>query len=478
MNSSDILALGPVILPAAAALDLMFLTALARDSRWAVSGTLSGAFAMLASVFGAAFVAPRQVQPLFVMDRLAIFFSGLMAIAGIIVALLLVGYSRWHPERRAESGILLLLALSGAAALAVSSHFVSFFLGLEVLSVSLYSLIAFNRDDTRGIEAGLKYLILASVSGAFLLFGMALVYAASGTMEFQAIAGMTETGSPALLVNAGLGLIVVGIGFKLGVVPFHMWTPDVYEGAPAPVAAFVAAVSKTAVVVLLLRYADVSGIAGNGPLFTAFSAIAAASMIIGNLLALFQKNIKRLLAYSSIAHLGYLLVAFLAAGEGGTAAVLLYSVAYTAATLGAFGVVTVLSGSARDADRLEDYEGLAYSRPVLASALTLMFLSLAGIPLTVGFTGKFAVLAAGAASGLWWLVLMLVAGSAIGLFYYLRVLSVVFAKEGVHDARPGRMKTPVSGRLALIFVSVVVLGLGIFPAPLIDMIWNALGRLR
>ena len=216
-----------------------------------------------------------------------------------------------------ELYLLLLIATLGCAVLVASSHFVSFLLGLEILSVALYAMLAYLTGRERALEAGIKYLILASASAAFLLFGMALIYADAGTMEFSRIRELSFSGSGLALLLPGIALTVTGIGFKLGVVPFHLWTPDVYEGAPAPVAAFVATTSKSAMVALLLRYFYVSGALHYRALFLVFSIIAIASMCAGNLLALQQNNVKRILAYSSIAHFGYILVAFLAGGNNG-----------------------------------------------------------------------------------------------------------------------------------------------------------------
>jgi len=366
--------------------------------------------------------------------------------------------------------------------LAAATHFASFFLGLEILSVSLYAMAAHLPGRRRGVEAALKYLVLAATSAAFLLFGMALVYAQSGGLGFAQLAP-TPSQQPlsGLILPAGLALMIVGIGFKLALVPFHLWTPDVYQGAPAPTAAFIATVSKGAMFVVLLRLFRPLNLDPAGALFQVFVVIAAASMFTGNLLALLQSNVKRMLAYSSIAHLGYLLVAFLAAGPLADAAVAFYLVAYFATMLGAFGVVGALSGPDRDADAMSDYQGLAWRRPWLAAAMTAMLLSLAGIPLTAGFVGKFYVLAAGAASHLWWLVLVLVVNSAIGLFYYLRVMIAMFAPAtaGPEDipgvepraSTPGAL--PLAG-LALAALTLLVLWLGVDPSTLMRAIAAAL----
>ena len=261
---------------------------------------------------------------------------------------------------------------------------------------------------------------------------------------------------------------MTGIGFKLGVVPFHLWAPDVYEGAPAPVTAFLATVSKGAIFALLLRYFYSSGAQQFRPVFLLFAIIAIASMLIGNLLALLQNNIKRILAYSSIAHMGYLLVAFEAGGSAASEAIAFYLVAYFITTIGAFGVVTVLSAGERDADTLEDYTGLFWRRPMLASIFTLMLLSLAGIPVTAGFFAKFSVVAAGASAGIWGLILILVITSVIGLFYYLRVVVTMFAR--VQEEAPRAEPHAMGGSYVLVALTILLVWLGVYPVFLLNVI--------
>jgi NADH-quinone oxidoreductase subunit N len=300
-------------------------------------------------------------------------------------------------------------------------------------------------------------------------------------MDFSRIAQLLATKAdlnPTLLLP-GVALIVTGIGFKLALVPFHMWTPDVYEGAPAPVTAFVATVSKGAMFALLLRYFNQSGFShGLAPLVLVFSIIAIASMVTGNLLALLQNNVKRILAYSSIAHMGYLLVAFQVGGPMGASAAIFYLVAYFVMTLGAFGVVTVLSERERDADLLEDYRGLFWRRPALALVFTAMLLSLAGIPLTAGFLGKFYLIAAGASVGAWALILILVITSAIGLFYYLRIVVTLYAQpagsDRAHEPIPRRAP---AATLVLAALTVILIWLGVYPAPLLVEIRAAISRI-
>jgi len=409
---------------------------------------------------------------LLILDQYALFYIGLILGATFAIAILCHGYLERHAETREELYVLLLVATLGSMVLVASSHFVSFFLGLEILSVALYALSAYLHTRRRPIEAGVKYLILAGSSSAFLLFGMALIYAQLGTMDLSRLEGLLVGAQNSPLVLAGLTFIVTGIGFKLGVVPFHLWTPDVYEGAPAPVTAFIATISKGAIFALLLRYFYTIGAQHFRAVFVLFAIIAIASMLIGNLMALLQNNVKRILAYSSIAHMGYLLVAFEASGGMASEAVAFYLVAYFITTVGAFGVVTILSDEERDADTLEDYAGLFWRRPVLASIFTLMVLSLAGIPVTAGFLAKFYVVTAGASAGIWALILILVISSVIGLFYYLRIVATLYARRP--EAAPHAEPHSIAGRYVLLALTILLIWFGVYPAPLLKVIRTVL----
>ena len=471
MTAADLIALSPLTALAVSTVVIMLIVAWKRNHTLTVAMTMFAnvaAFALLSVVLRQA---PYQVTTLLIMDHYSLFYMGLIFTASLVVTLLSYSYLERHSEQREEFYLVLLLATLGAGVLVASTHFISFFLGLEILSVSLYVLIAYQRANERSLEAGIKYLILAAASSAFLLFGMALTYADLGTMEFARISLLIGGKAPSALVLSGLAMMVVGIGFKLAIVPFHMWTPDVYEGAPAPVTAFIATVSKGGMFALLMRYFSRLNLHDSGSLFLLFAIIAIVSMLAGNLLALLQTNVKRILAYSSIAHLGYLLVAFLAGGSTGTAAVAYYLVAYFVTMLGAFGVITVLSVE-READGMGDYEGLFWQRPWLAVAFAAALLSLAGIPLTAGFVGKFYVVAAGVSSDLWWLVLILVISSGIGLFYYLRIVVAMY-KDAPRESQVGVPSLSLTGSVALAALTLLLVWLGIYPATLIHTVqWS------
>jgi NADH-quinone oxidoreductase subunit N len=471
LTAADLIALFPLTALAVSTVVIMLIVALERNHTLTVALTLFTNVAAFALLFVVLRQAPYQVTTLLIMDRYSLFYMGLIFAASLVVTLLSYSYLERHSEQREEFYVVLLLATLGSAVLVASTHFVSFFLGLEILSVSLYVLIAYQRTSERSIEAGVKYLILAAASSAFLLFGMALTYADLGTMDLARISLLIVGRVPSTLLLSGLAMMVVGIGFTLAVVPFHMWTPDVYEGAPAPVTAFIATVSKGGVFALLMRYFARLGLHDSGSLFILFAIIAIVSMLAGNLLALLQTNVKRILAYSSIAHLGYLLVAFLAGGSTGMAAVTYYLVAYFVTMLGAFGVITVLSVE-READGIADYKGLFWQRPWLAVVFAASLLSLAGIPLTAGFVGKFYVIAAGVGSDLWWLVLILVISSGIGLFYYLRIVVAMY-KDAPREGQVGVPSLSLTGSVALAVLTLLLVWLGIYPATLIHTVqWS------
>jgi NADH-quinone oxidoreductase subunit N len=475
MTTAGLIAILPLLLLSCTAVGLMLIIAIHRSHRIALGLTLLGLAAAFGSLWISAEIVPQRLTSLLMIDQYALFYFGMIIAATIAVAGLAYGYLEEQAVEKEEFYILLLTAALGAAVLAASSHFVSFFLGLEVLSISLYALNAYIYPRKTALEAGIKYLVLAAASAAFLLFGMALIYAAVGTMEFGHMAElMMETAGPnRTLLLPGLAMIITGIAFKLALAPFHMWTPDVYQGAPPPVAAFIATVSKGGMFALLLRYFYRLELHNYQPVVVVFTIIAIASMLGGNLLALLQSNVKRILAYSSIAHMGYVLVAFIASGELAVQAVTFYLVAYFVTIIGAFGVVTVLSNSEEDAESLEAYRGLFWRRPALAGVMTAMLLSLTGIPVTAGFIGKFYVVAAGASSSAWALIIILVVSSVIGAFYYLRVIFALYA--GAPEDRGAEAAPRMAlGSSVLVVLTVLLIWLGVYPAPLLHVIRAAL----
>jgi NADH-quinone oxidoreductase subunit N len=475
ISGLDIQSLMPIEILAGGMLFTMLGIAVKRSHILAFISTLCTLVAAFGSVLFGWPQAPHAIGDLFLIDRFGAYFQALILFATIIVTIFsYISLWNFFPEKRKEEYyLLLLLATLGTTSMVISTHFISFFVALEILNISLYALISYYRERPKAIEAGIKYLILAAMSSAFLLFGMALIYTVSGALSFQALA----TASPHLttvsitMLLAGFGLMLTGIGFKLALAPFHMWVPDVYEGASSPISAFIATVSKGAMVAVLLRFFSMAGLYGFPKIMLVFTVIAILSMLGGNLLALRQNNIKRMLAYSSIAHFGYLLVAFIAGQALGTQAVLFYLTAYTITILGSFGTITLLSTSDVEATDIRDYAGLFWRKPLLATVLSIILLSLAGIPLTAGFMGKFLLLTAGVGKGNWLLVLTLVISSVIGLYYYLRfIFAMMRTEDKSASAVPLSARSLKAGLIILIILGGAILWLGIFPAGLIDMI--------
>ncbi len=415
---------------------------------------------------------------LLVVDRYSFFFIGLFLAGGLVVFVFSIKSFRDQQVKPAEFCLLLFLAVIGASVLSSSRHFISFFLGLEILSVPLYAMIAYARNNQKSLESGIKYLVLAGVASAFLLFGIALVYAAKGTLGIATGTGIETAGFWTPLLVGGFSLMAVGFGFKMALVPFHFWAPDVYQGAPAPVAGFIATISKAGVLAFLLRMSYGVHLVDHPALKLLFGTMAVASMFGGSWLALLQRNVKRILAYSSISHFGYVLVAFLAAREAGAEAALFYITVYVIMTLGAFGVITALSGSAGEAEEIDAYRGLLWRSPWLGAAFSVMLLSLAGLPLTAGFIGKFYLVAAGIQSALWLPVLALVVSSVIGLFYYLRVVVAMYsppeqdaeAKTVLHTGIPG---LSIGILIVLLALVILIFWFGVYPPSLNRLIEGA-----
>lgn len=477
MNIVQLAALAPIINIAGAALAVMLVIAIKRSFALSCGIAACGIILSMSALVVAWQESPVQATLLIRVDDYALFYMALLLLAGLAVLGLCYDYFKGREGENEELVLLLLTALLGACVLVSSSHFAAFFMGLETLSISLFVLIGYPSNQARPLEAAIKYLILSGVSSAVLLMGMALIYAQSGVLSFSGIEHfIADRPDMNVMILGGTILIVAGLSFKLSLVPFHLWTPDVYEGAPAPVTAFIATVSKTAVFVLLLRFFISTGSYDYTPLLTVFSIIAGLSILGGNLLALLQDNVKRLLAYSSIAHMGYLLVALIAGGSIVPAfaieSVTFYLVAYIITTIGAFGVVSVLSTAQSEAGDISFYRGLFWRRPWLAGTFALMLLSLAGIPLTAGFIGKFYIFTSGADGRLWGLLGTVIVGSGLGLYYYLRIIVTM----SMNDAATGlesESEAPSCAWIstaALVILTMLQVWFGVYPSLLINVI--------
>ncbi len=452
----------------------------------AFGGARSGvAFAAAASLFAAAAVAvggalgPSVEAPAWVgahvaTDAMAWLFDALLCLGGGVAALLSGAYLREHGQERGEFYVLMVFGVLGAVVLARAVDLLTLFLGLETMSLAVYALVAFRRTSLRATEGALKYFLLGSFAAAVLLFGSALLYGATGHIDFRGIAEVIEGGraEPRLTLLA-LAMLLVGLAFKLGAVPFHAWAPDAYQGAMTPVTAFMAVAVKAAAFAVTLRVLvgvfgdELSRSAATGwP--SVVAALAAVSMVVGNLAAIAQRNIKRMLAYSSIAHAGYALVGLAAAvrvGEQAVGSVVYYTMAYTAGSLLAFGALVAFGSRGRDVTDYEDLAGAGRRHPALALAFTLGIVSLLGLPPTAGFFGKYHVFQAAirAGGGLVTLAVLGVIMSAVGAYYYLRVLVFLFMKEpqeGAPIAVPMRSGYVVA---ALLLAGWGVIELGLFP---------------
>ncbi|MDT4820793.1 NADH-quinone oxidoreductase subunit N [compost metagenome] len=477
-TTQHFIALLPLLVTCATIVVVMLAIAWKRHHSWTFGLSVIGLNLALVSILPALKVAPLEVTPLMMVDNfgayyMALVLAGTLACVTLIHAYLGGESGKGYPGNREEMYLLILLSAAGGLVLVTAQHLAGLFIGLELLSVPVYGLVAYAFFNKRSLEAGIKYMVLSAAGSAFLLFGMALLYAEAGSLSFSQLAA---AGTSGVLSQLGIGMMLIGLAFKLSLVPFHLWTPDVYEGAPAPVAAFLATASKVAVFAVLLRLYQLSPATAGGWLNDLLTVIAIASILFGNLLALVQNNIKRLLGYSSIAHFGYLLVALIASKGLAVEAIGVYLATYVLTSLGAFGVVTLMSTpySGRDCDALYEYRGLFWRRPYLTAVLTVMMLSLAGIPLTAGFIGKFFVIAAGVESGLWWLLGAMIMGSAIGVFYYLRVMITLFLVEPNlrrHDADLHWAQR--AGGIMLLFVALLAFFLGVYPQPLLDLVQHS-----
>jgi NADH-quinone oxidoreductase subunit N len=485
LTEAQLFALSPLIILSISATLLMLLIAFYRHHGWnatfAVMGLNITLLATLMLWSSIRQTGPIPVTDLLLIDSYTCFFSALMIITTLACCSLAHTYLKEFPDNREELYLLMLLSLIGAVVLVSSSHFASLFVGLELLSVPLYGLVAYHRKHSRSLEAGIKYLVLSSTGSALLLFGMALLYAQCGTLALPAmglqLANLGDNLPP--MVLTGCTLILIALGFKLSLVPFHLWTPDVYEGAPAPASVYLASVAKIAVAALLIRWIFWFPVFASSTLHNILLVLAGLSMLAGNLLAMKQNSLKRLLAYSSIGHFGYLLTALAAANFASLQSSMIYLFTYTFATLAAFGVLCVVSISHRqdianphaDADGLHHYRGLFWKQPYLAVIMTVAMLSLAGMPMNMGFIGKFYVILAAINSDLWWLLAILVIGSAIGLYYYLRVIGILFLQE----RGMARLRVPFDWShsacgLMLMITAILIMLLGIYPQPMLDLV--------
>ena len=412
-------------------------------------------------------------------DTFSYFFHLLIGSVAMLVVLAAGPYLDREGLPFAEFYALLLFATAGMGVLASAQELLTAFIGLEMSSISSYILAGYRRDAMKSSESALKYFLLGSFATAFFLYGIALVYGATGTTMIDRMGAAASADAPSTLLKLGLAMILIGLGFKVAAAPFQVWTPDVYEGAPTPVTALFSAGPKAATFALLLRvFATVP--AATHFWFWAFWLLAALTMFAGNLGAVVQTNVKRMLAYSSIAHAGYILVAFAAVttmsgdpnGAGPAyAAVLFYLLSYALMKVGAFTIVSQLGGAGEKHLSLDDYAGLSQRQPVVAAMLSIYLLSLLGLPITAGFFGKFYIFKAAVNSHLVWLAVLMAINSVIGAYYYFRVIVVMYMREpSAETAAAGPVGFPLTVNVVLAITAVGTILFGVMPNPVLHFI--------
>src|SRR5690242_7324135 len=497
--------IAPELIVCIAAVVVMLVDAFARPTQRWISGGVSLAGLILAAaasiyLWANGTASADAFNGMIVLDELRLGFTLIFLLVSALTLLLSVVWVENENLPAGEFHSLLLFATVGMMLMASGNDLVIIFLGLEILSIATYVLAGFRRTDIRSNESSLKYFILGSFSSAFLLYGIALVYGATSIAEpgpggqlAHIVAGTTNVSEIASRINnaqypallyAGAAMMLVGFGFKIATAPFHVWTPDVYEGAPTPVTAFMAAGPKAAGFASFMRVfvfgfpiaaavVSASGVAHKAWL-GALVIMAALTMTVGNVVAIAQNNVKRMLAYSSIAHAGYALVGFVAAGAATTpeersaalSAVAFYLLAYAIMNMGAFAVVTLIARQGDQQTTVDDYNGIGFASPVLAFSLSIFLLSLLGMPLTAGFMGKLVVFSAALKQGYVWLVVIGVLNAALSAYYYLRLIIVMFFRErtGAWDVP----RIPASLALALLLTIIGVFYLGLFPGRIIN----------
>ncbi len=482
MNGADYIPLLPQIILIVGGMIVMLMEPFTAPERKGRLGQVAVVAAALAA-YSLRFLWSSRARTVFsgmlIVDNFSIFFQWLFLVITGITVIVSLRFNERESTNRGEYYALLLFACSGMSLMAASGDLILTFLGLEVLSIATYILAGFKREDLRCNEASLKYFLLGSFATAFLLYGIALIYGSTGSTNYEVIREIaTLQGAPQITAIIGLGLLLVGFGFKVALVPFHAWAPDVYEGAPTPVTAFMTVGPKAAGFAALVRVL-VQALPALGPdYWTAILWVSAIlTMTLGNVVAIRQTNIKRMMAYSSIAHAGYILIGIVANSSAGYGAVLFYLVAYTVMNLGALSIVVALSGKGDVRVNIQDFSGLGRTAPLLAAFLSLFLISLAGIPLTGGFIGKLYLFSAAIQKGFIGLAIVGVLNSLVSVYYYFYVIVVMYMK----DPAPGQPEPePVSAAvLAIIAIAGVwIVWLGVYPSQILNLAGNSILALK
>ncbi|SDW48671.1 NADH-quinone oxidoreductase subunit N [Nitrosomonas communis] len=457
MPSAELINLVPYLVPTTGGLAILMLGIWPKRVSIRLLSTATLVFLLLGAAATLLWQVPGAIGSMLIIDDLSRVFTLFFMLGAAAIVMLSFGHAPIRNELQEEYLSLILFATLGMALLVSSNNLISAFLGLEILAVPLYALIAWQPTRYGAIEGGIKYAVLAGFATAFFLYGVALVYASSGTLD---LTELNTVASDESLLPVAITLILVGIGFKVALVPFHMWAPDIYQAAPSPITALFASFSKAAAIVFLIRLLCLQLPQIWEALLPLLWGLALISMVVGNLLALNQQNLKRLLAYSSIAHLGYILVALAAGTAQGRDAAIYYAVALAIMNLGAFAVIVALTRREQDHENLADYRGLGRHYPMLGLAMGIYLLALAGLPPTAGFMAKLLAFGAAVEAGNMMLAIVAVLNTALAFFYYLRVMMEFYSEQETSL----NIMPPTQGSLIVIIIAIVlVIGLGIFP---------------
>lgn len=452
---------------------------LPRSEKKGYLGILSIIGVVIAFFFSIPLVGSGQsgFEGMIIADGFSVFFKITFLIITLLTLLISIGYTEREGIAFGEYYALILFASLGMMLMASGTHLIIIFLGLETMSISIYVLAGMLREDRRSVEAALKYFLLGAFATGFLLYGIALIYGATGSLQLKDVASYIASKnllrSPMLMMS--LVFLTIGFGFKIASVPFHMWTPDVYEGAPTSITAFMATGVKAAGFSALVRV-----------FFTALSnfhtdwisimwLISVATMTVGNIVAISQTNIKRMLAYSSIAHAGYILVAFVSGNDIGTAGILFYLLAYAFMNLGAFTCVILLGKKGEENTLISDYAGIGFKYPLLSAAMTIFLLSMAGIPPLGGFMAKFYVFSAAVKSKFYWLAILGVLNSAVSVYYYLRVTVLMYFREPEREITG--LRFPITSVIALVLALIGTIYMGLFPSNVLSFAQKSIAGL-
>ncbi len=468
ISIQDLIATGPLTIVAAFSLVVFLVESLRTGTEgltfWiSLVGLLSALWSALQSIGSSGTAYAGMVTT----GGYAGYFAVVFCTAGTLSILLSKSYIEKTGMEHGEYYGILLLALLGMMLMAAAADLIIFFLGLELMSICFYVLAGFLRKRAVSNEAALKYFLLGAFATGFLLYGIALVYGTTGSTRLTAVAAKLPMLATSPLLQIGLGLLLVGLLFKVAAVPFHMWVPDVYEGAPTTVSAFMSTAGKAAAFSIILLVFTPKVVVSIGPLRDILALAATLSMIVGNVMAVSQTSVKRMLAYSSIAHAGYILVGVVAGNATGSNGVLFYVMAYTMMNVGAFGVLSIIESADGKLLGFDDYAGLATRQPMMAGLMALFMFALSGIPPFAGFFGKYYVFAGAVQSGYTWLAIVGVLMSVVSAYYYLRLVVLMYFKEQVSTIAPA---VPAMGLMALLLSALGLIGLGVFPSIILNLI--------